>query len=215
MGLNDPFFRIRIKALNSLEQLALDAATIKKVELLVKTDAYKLVRADAIAVLGKQQNPLYKSFFITAITDSSYSVAGAAIEALAGIDSVTAYSTALKLSKETIKGRLNTAVSSVITAFGDENAYDFIASNFAKMPMSTDKVTAVFSLFQLLEKVNNPVKFKHGVDLIAKFRDEIPKESRSQTDPFINDFILKTLASDKEAKGLQDLANYAKEKIKN
>ncbi len=215
MGLKDPFYRIRIKALNSLEQNSLDASTIEKVELAAKKDPYKLVRADAIAVLGKQQNPLYKSFFIEAITDSSYSVAGAALEALSSIDSVTAYSIALKLSKETIKGRLNTAVSAVITAFGDENSYDFIASNFAKMPMSTDKVTAVFSLFELLDKVNDPVKFKQGVDLVAKFRDEIPKESRSQTDPFINDFILKTLASGKEAKGLQDLADYAKGKIKN
>jgi aminopeptidase N len=215
MGLDDPFYRIRIKALNSLEQKSLDASTIEKVELLAKKDSYKLVRADAIAVLGKQQNPLYKSFFINAIKDSSYSVAGAALEALSTIDSATAYSTALKLSKEIIKGRLNSAVSSVITAFGDENAYDFITSNFAKMPMSTDKVTAVFSLFELLDKVNDPVKFKYGVDLIARFRDEIPKESRSQTDPFINDFILKTLASSKEAKGLQDLADYAKGKIKN
>ena len=215
MGLNDPFYRIRIKALNSLEQKSLDALTIEKVELLAKKDPYKLVRADAISVLGKQQNPLYKSFFITAITDSSYSVAGAALEALSAIDSVTAYSIALKLSKETIKGRLNTAVLAVITTFGEENAFEFISSNFAKMPMSSDKVTAVFSLFELLDKVNDPVKFKQGVDLIVRFRDEIPKESRSQTDPFINDFILKTLASGKEAKGLQDLANYAKGKIKN
>ncbi len=215
MGLNDPFYRIRIKALNSLEQLQLDAATIEKVELLAKKDPYKLVRADAIAVLGKQQNPLYKSFFINAIKDSSYSVAGAALESLANIDSVIAYSTALKLSKETIKGRLTTAVSSVITAFGDENAYDFITTNFAKMPMSTDKVTAAFSLFELLEKVNDPVNFKKGIDLIIKFRNEIPKESRSQTDTFINDFILKTLASSKESKGLQDLADYVKAKMKN
>ncbi len=215
MGLNDPFYRIRIKALNSLEQKSIDASTLEKVEFLAKKDPYKLVRADAIAILGKQQNSLYKSFFIAAITDSSYSVAGAALEALSSIDSVTAYSMALKLSKETIKGRLNTAVSSVITAFGDENSYDFVAGNFAKMPMSTDKVTAVFSLFELLDKVNDPIKFKHGVDLIANFRDEIPKESRSQTDAFINDLILKTLATGKEAKGLQDLANYAKGKIKN
>ena len=215
LGLNDPFYRIRIKALNSLEQKSLDAATIEKVELLAKKDPYKLVRADAIKVLGIQQNSKYRNLFIEAIADSSYSVAGAALEALSTIDSVTAYSIALKLSKEIIKGRLNTAVSSVITAFGDENAYDFITSNFAKMPMSTDKLTAVFSLFELLEKVNDPIKFKHGVDLIANFRDEIPKESRSQTDAFINDFILKTLATGKEAKGLQDLANYSKGKIKN
>jgi len=215
MGLNDPFYRIRIKALNSLEQKSLDVSTIEQVELLAKKDFYKLVRADAITVLGMQQNLLYKPFFIKSITDSSYSVAGAALEALSAIDSVTAYSMALKLSKETIKGRLNTAVSAVITAFGDENSYDFVASSFAKMSMSTDKITAVISLFELLDKVNDPIKFKQGVDLIASFRDEIPKESKSQTDPFINDFILKTLASGKEEKGLQDLANYAKGKIKN
>ncbi len=209
-ALNDPFFRIRIKALNGLELVQLDEATLNKIANIVKTDSSKLVIADAIQLLGKQKDIAYLSLFNKAIGDSSYSVAGAALYALSMIDSSAAYRKAIELSKQPTKGRLNNAITAIIAAFGDENAFDFIASSFSKMPISSDKLTAAFSLSDCLVKVNDIDKFKKGIDLIVAFREALPKESRKTTDVYINEIMLKNIASNKEKKGLQNFADYIK-----
>ncbi|MBL7759264.1 MAG: M1 family metallopeptidase [Sediminibacterium sp.] len=212
-ALNDPFFRIRIKALNSLEQAVINAADVQKAEQLAVKDPSRLVKAAAIDLLGKQRNPDYKTLFLQSIEDSSYSVAGAALEALSLIDSSTAYATALKLSKTPTKGKLNNAISMIIAAFGDETGYDYIAGNFKKMPLSTEKFTAMFTFSECLNKVTDAAKFKEGIDLIVAFRESIPKDSKPQTDPYINNLVLKALATAKEGKGLQELADYVKSRM--
>ena len=131
-GLNDPYFRIRMKALGSFGDAKLDNTTISMIEKMAKNDASKLVRADAIAVLGKLKNVSYTSEFEQYINDSSYSVAGAALLALNDLDGKKAYTIANKLAKEPAKGRLSAAINSVIIANGDETAYDYIIGNFKK-----------------------------------------------------------------------------------
>ncbi|MBP7346656.1 MAG: M1 family metallopeptidase, partial [Sediminibacterium sp.] len=76
-GLKDPYFRIRMKALGSFGAAKLDNATLALVEKMAKDDASKLVRADAISILGTQKNAAYASQFEQFVNDSSYSVAGA------------------------------------------------------------------------------------------------------------------------------------------
>jgi aminopeptidase N len=60
---------------------------------------------------------------------------------------------------------------------------------------------------QLLHKVNSPSKFKKGIDLIVKFRESIPKEYRSQSDPYFNTKVLAEILKAKKAKGQQDLVD--------
>ncbi|MGL1166946.1 hypothetical protein ACSTLJ_00325, partial [Vibrio parahaemolyticus] len=74
--------------------------------------------------------------FKKAIYDSSYSVAGAALEAYADLDGKAAYTIANALAKAPAKGRLQTAISNITVKYGDESAYDFIFGNFVKMPLS-------------------------------------------------------------------------------
>ncbi|MFY8024524.1 MAG: M1 family aminopeptidase [Sediminibacterium sp.] len=214
-GLKDPYFRIRMKALGSFGDTKLDNATISLIEKMAKTDASKLVRADAIAVLGKLKNVSYTSEFEQYINDSSYSVAGAALLALNDLDGKKAYTIANKLAKEPAKGRLSAAINTVIIANGDETAYDYIMGNFNKMPLSQEKFSALSSTVEFLAKVTDAEKFKAGVDAVVNFRNEIPAAARAQTDPVINNVFLKGLASKKEAAGAQALADYVKEKMKN
>jgi len=54
---------------------------------------------------------------------------------------------------------------------------------------------------------------KRGVDEIVKFRDAIPSQARANTDPFINNTILKNLATKKDSEGLKDQADYIKSKM--
>lgn len=214
-GLKDPYFRIRMKALGSFGNAKLDEATLGLIEKMAKEDASKLVRADAIAILGMKKNPAYANQFEQYVNDSSYSVAGAALLALNDVDAKKAYALANQLIKSPAKGRLSTAISSVIIANGDESAYDYIMDNFNKMPLSQAKFSALSSIVEFLAKVTDPAKFKAGVDAVIAFRNEIPAPARPQTDPVINNVFLKGLASKKEAAGAQALADYVKEKIKN
>jgi len=214
-GLKDPYFRIRMKALGSFGTAKLDDATLSFIEKMAKEDASKLVRADAIAILGMKKNAAYANQFEQYVNDSSYSVAGAALLALNDVDAKKAYALANQLIKSPAKGRLSAAISSVIIANGDESAYDYIMDNFNKMPLSQAKFSALSSIVEFLAKVTDPAKFKAGVDAVIAFRNEIPAPARPQTDPVINNVFLKGLASKKEAAGAQALADYVKEKIKN
>jgi aminopeptidase N len=89
------------------------------------------------------------------------------------------------------------------------------------MPLSQEKFQSLNSLGTYLSAINNPEKVKRGVDEIVKFRDKVPENFRSQTDPFINGVILKGILTkkDKDAKehaenaSLKELADYIKSKL--
>jgi aminopeptidase N len=199
--------------LGSFGAAKIDAATLAKIESIAKNDPKRMVRADAIDLLGKQKNSAYASLFEAATKDSSYTVAGAGLEALSQIDSTKAFAIAQALSKEPSKGRLNAAISNVIIEYGDESAFDFILNSFINMPLAQEKFGAVASLGEFLSKVNNTKNFEKGVDEIVKFRDEIPGQIKAQTDPYINNMILKALAAKKEAAGAKAMADYINSKL--
>ncbi len=90
---------------------------------IIKNDSKSLVRADAITVLGNYKKTDYKSLFIKATSDSSYTVAGNALDALAKIDSVEAFKIAKTLSAQPAKGALLTSILSLLSKYGDESNY--------------------------------------------------------------------------------------------
>jgi aminopeptidase N len=212
-ALNDPFDRIRAKALQGLYLSKLDAAAYIKIESIAKNDPKRLVRADAIDLLSKSNDKAYKELYIASTKDSSYSVAGAGLVALSTLDSVMAFKIANEMSKQPSKGRLTAAISNVIIQFGDESAYDFIMNNFSSMPLSQEKFGSMTSVADFLAKLTDQKKFEKGVDEIVKFRDEIPAQVRVQTDPYINNMILKGLATKKEKAGAKAMADYVNSKL--
>lgn len=212
-ALNDPFYNIRIRAILGLGSAKLTDATISKIEAIAKNDPRSVVKSVAIDALAKLKKDTYKDLFAKATKDSSYTVAGAALEALGLLDGKEAFAIANSLSKEDNKGRLLSAITSVIIKYGDETAFDFVAGKFEEMPLSQAKFSAINSLVEFLGKVTNMDNFKKGVDLIVAFRDEIPQAARAQTDPFINGVALKGLADKKEAAGAKEMAAYVRSKM--
>ena len=81
------------------------------------------------------------------------------------------------------------------------------------MPLSQAKFQALQSFADILAKVTDEVKFKKGVDLIVEFIDAIPASVKGQTDPYINNIILKGIADKKTKAGATNLADYVKMKI--
>jgi aminopeptidase N len=211
-GLSDPSYRIRIRAIATFGNAKLDAATISKIESIARTDDHRVTRAAAIDALAKLKNNSYKDFFVKSTTDSSYSVAGAALDALGQIDGNEAYRIANVLAKDKNKGRLATSITNTIIKYGDESAYEFISDKFEQMPFGQAKFQAIPSYADFLAKVTDMQKFRKGVDQIVKFRDDIPQGARSQTDAFING-ALKGLADKKDAAGAKEMAEYVRSKL--
>jgi aminopeptidase N len=207
-ALKDSFYIIRAKAIQSYNPTALDEATENTFIQLANTDPSSEVREQAIDALSGSYNEDFIELFTSLTKDSSYIVSGAALDALEKIDSSAALSIATKASNQKIKKRLNTSVTAILAKYGDENIFDFIAKQFEVLnDQSAEKFYMTVAFGQLLHKVNNPIKFKKGIDLIIKFRESIPKEYRSQSDPYFNSKVLGEVLKAKKTKGQQDLVD--------
>ncbi|MCF8449877.1 MAG: M1 family metallopeptidase [Taibaiella sp.] len=88
-----------------------------------KTDNNNKVRAAAFEVLGEWKTGMAKDAMLPAVWDSSYAVAGNALEALAVLDKDTAYLIAKKMVATSPRGALDGAVWACIAAkAADEDA---------------------------------------------------------------------------------------------
>ena len=185
---------------------------------LAKTDKYATVRSNSIQKLGEYRKPEYIPLFKSATNDSSYTVSGNALTALSKVDPNLATTISKQLGDKPAKGVLKEAIMNEIVKSGDESMADKIIGDFAKMPLSQEKFQFLNVLSTYLSAIKNPEKVKWGVDEIVKFREKVPENFRTQTNPFINGIILKGILTkkDKEAKenasnkALQELVNYIK-----
>jgi aminopeptidase N len=154
---------------------------------LARKETKSLVKAGAISLLGSYENQKYKELFRKNVNDSSYSVSGAALEALMLIDSSTAINEAKKMSSAPAKGKLEEVIVKVLMNTNDESGFDVIAEKFNKMPVSQAKLELIVPLSEMLVKIDNTDKVKKGVDLIVEMRDAIPAEYGIT--PFINNLL--------------------------
>ena len=215
ISLNDKFDGLRNFTIGKLElkkeklKIAVEPVLID----LAINDPDRPVRANAITKLGQYKKIEFAPVYKAALSDSSYSVSGFALEALSEIDSVTALLEAKRLSSQTVKGKLSSAITSILIKSGDETSADMILSSFEKMPLSQAKFNMLQSIGDFLGKTRNIEIVKRGIDAIVSFRDAIPEAFRGQTDPFINGMLLKSLLTKKTSAGLADQADYIKSKL--
>jgi len=210
----DKFYKIRGLTLEKLDfkRDAVKAAFEPMIAQIAQNDANKVVKAKAIELLGAFQNASYEPLFIKATADSSYSVSGNALEALSTIDSTSALALAKKMVKQPAKGELMTAISGVLIKSGDEGDFDVISDNFEKMPVGQGKFEFMMPYASMVKKVQNTEKVKRGVDLLVKFKEQIPQAYRQQTDPYF-DNALKGIAKQKEKEGKKDQVDYINGKL--
>jgi aminopeptidase N len=205
-AIKDSFYVIRSIALNSYNPTAIDATMEAQILELAGKDKVSTVREDAINVLSKINKPSFTPLYEKWVYDSSYTVAGAALAALEIVDSTKAIAIAKEFSKQTLKKRLNTVVTTILTKYGDEQVFDFVAATYAKLNIqSSEKFEMTAPFAQLLIKTTDPVKFKKGIDLIVEFREAIPQGYRVQSDPYFNFKILGDIIKAKKQKGENEL----------
>ena len=148
-----------------------------------------------------------------AVNDSSYTVAGEALDALVTVDSVAAMKEVRRLAAIPSKGKLASVISETLIKSGDEDAYDIVVKTFKDLPLGQEKFEMLQPFAEYLSKIKDEQKVKEGVDLIVEFREAVPQAFRAQTDPFINNMVLKGLANKKQTAGLKNQADYINSKI--
>ena len=205
-ALKDSFYVIRLKAIRAYNPTAMNSETETIIAQLAAKDPSTQVRQDAIDAIGALNKPMYRDQFLQWTNDSSYLVAGAALEALEKVDSAAAISIATKASKSIIKKRLNNAVTSILSKYGDENVFEFVSAKYEGLSIqSEEKFYMTMPFAELLIKTTDEAKFKKGIDLIVAFRDAIPEGYKAQTNPYFNMKILGAILKAKKQKGEENL----------
>ncbi|HEX7583493.1 MAG TPA: M1 family metallopeptidase [Prolixibacteraceae bacterium] len=189
---------------NAVEPLLVDLA---------KNDPKSLVRAGAIEALGKYKKDAYKEFFLKSVNDSSYTIAGNALLALAAIDSVAALDRAQTLSTQHMKGVLSEAINKTLYMYASENEFDSLAARFENFPSGNAKYMLVQPFANFLKRVKNTANFEKGIDLIVSLREATPEEYRPFVLPFLNGMILKGIATAKQSSGMTEQADYVNSKL--
>jgi aminopeptidase N len=218
-ALKDPYSGLRNFAIGKLdfkkEAVKKEAEPI--LANLAKNDPKSIVRAAALGALANYDNADYKALFTKSINDSSYTVAGTALESLSRLDSVAGLTAAKSLAKQPAKGKLVNAITGILIKSGDESGFEIIAKAFDDMPLSQAKFNLLEPFTGFLGKVNNTEKVKKGVDMIVEFRQVLaPYGLDGYVNGLLNGVIAKKetakgLAADKS--GLQEQINYIKEKL--
>jgi aminopeptidase N len=211
LGLNDKYYGIRsftLDELRNIPEALTDADVLKKIESIAQNDEHNRTKSRAIAILAKTQDAKYKYIFDKAVSDSSYSVAGAALEGLSNLDSANSYTLAKKYAVDA-KGNLADAVNEIIMTHGSEDDFDMIAKAYDNLPLGQNKIQSTMDFCDYLSKLNDTQKIKEGVDKVVAFRNAIPQQYRKYTDAPINAALQKVA----DAKG-SDVQAYIQTQMK-
>ncbi len=206
LALQDTFYVIRQKAIHAFNPAAITTEVEELIANIAIKDLSNEVREDAIDAIGALNKANYKELYLKWTKEPSYLVAGAALEALEKIDSATAIEIATKESKNIIKKRLNSAVTNILSKYGDENVFEFVATKYESLSIqSEEKFYMTVPFAALLIKTTDEAKFKKGIDLILAFRNSIPESYKTQTDAYFNTKIFGTILKAKKQKGEDNL----------
>ena len=206
-GLNDKYHGLRLYTLIKIDEAKnISADFLPKIEMLANRDANKLVQAKAIEILSKQNNKKYQSVFTKYVGDSSYSVAGAALEGLSILNPDDAYTLAKKYSNDA-KGKLENVISNLIMKNGTEADFDFVYNQYKDAPPNQEKLQLTNDFADYLTKVKDVSNVRKGTDEIFKFRNSIPEQYKKFTDPAFKAAFSKITKSHNANKELVDYIN--------
>ena len=220
VALKDKYFGLRNLVLSRLdikkEAIRKEAEAI--ISDIAKKDPKSIVRASAIVLLGNYNNPENKEILAKAVYDSSYTVAGSALEGLEKLDPEKSISIAKTIASQKTKGKLSISLVKVLIKSGTESDFDAIADAYNNMPLSQEKFELINPFCNLLSKTTSSEKLKKGVDIVVKFRDGIPEQYG--VSPVINNFLKGVIAKKESLKSasenkadLEEQIDYIKRKI--
>jgi aminopeptidase N len=207
-GLNDNYHELREFTLTNLmeNKNLITAETLSKIEALANSDPSTKVQAGAIEILALQNDKKYLPLFTKYVNDSSYSVAGAALEGLIRLDPSNAYAIAKKYRSDA-RGKLASVILVPMLSNSSEDDYDFISKQYDNTLPGQEKLQLTSYYADYLGKITDTARVKEGVDKIIKFRNVIPEQYRSFTDQMFKQ-VLDKLSKQERASGNIELSNY-------
>lgn len=200
-ALRDKYYELRALAVTSLDlkKEPVKQAVETTIFELAKSDPKPTVKAQALTVLSLYDKQIYKDLIHRSVNDSSYSVAGAALNAFSNIDSVTAYTEAKRLSAHVAKGDLSQAICNIFALNGKEEDVDYVMEKYNALSFGDAKFEASQAITYYAIQLTNTEKVKKVVDGLASFRDNIPAAYKDNLTPYVNNVLLKSIASQKTA----------------
>ena len=214
-ALNDPFHGIRLLAMGKIDMKKdrFRKTYEETLALLVNKETNRPVKASMIEGLGKTADAKYAALYEKNINDSSYSVAGASLDALSKVDSVLALKYAMELSNKPSKGKLDNAINSILVASGKEEVFDKLADKFTALGLTNEKFMLMQQIGEMTGSMKSNGRIKKSIDLITAFRDEIPAQVKEQTNPYINGMILGGIMNKLKMAGNTEMAKYLESKM--
>jgi aminopeptidase N len=212
LAMKDPYGPLRTYTVNNLDMSLEQVKNAAEPSLndIAQKDAYRPAKGAAIAKLGIYKFAKYKTLFTNAVNDSSYTVAGNALDALNKIDTASAYNEAKRLSAQPSKGRLAATIKMIMDS--RNAASSTVIKDFEAMPLGQAKFQALEGVFDFLANTSSLDQFKKGVDAIINFETQIPESFRGQVVPALN-AALREVQKDKLANGVKDQADYIDTKL--
>jgi aminopeptidase N len=210
LALKDKYAPLRTYAINGLD-LSLGQTKNAAEPLLyeiAQKETNRPAKAAALAKLGVYKFAKYADLFRKNVNDSSYTVAGNALEALYGIDTTAAATEAKRLSAMPSKGRLQNVINRIINPVNGEK----LLSDFEAMPLGQPKFNMLNDLFDFMEHTTSNDLFKRAVDDILQLEKDLPEAFRAQATEQLN-AALRELQKQKAAAGAKEQADYIDSKL--
>ncbi|HTB53529.1 MAG TPA: M1 family aminopeptidase [Ferruginibacter sp.] len=201
LGLTDKYAGLRTLTINKLAATKSppDIKVIEAIEKIADTEKDKKTKAAALSFLAQTGNAKYIDLFTKNVTDSSYSVAGAALAGLTILEPQKAYDLAKKYSTDA-KGDLGDAVTAVIVKNGRDEDFDLVVNHYNDLPVGQDKYDMTDPFCDYLAKVKDIDKIEKAIDDVIAFSQTIPSKYR-------------VLFTDKKIKASLDKVGAAKGKV--
>lgn len=207
-GLTDKYWGLRLYTLNAIDKNKTYniPSVINSVAQIAEKGQNNKVIAKALDILVKSGDKKYEPLFKKYVSDSSYSIAGNALEGLIKIDPSNSYELAKKYSEDA-KGEMNNIITKVMIEKGNEEDFDYLLKSYRESPLSQSKFQETFIFAAYLAKIKDPSNVKKGVDEIMKLRALVPSEYLKFIDPPLKQVFGKIVES-KTAEGQTELVNY-------
>ncbi len=168
-ALKDPYFGLRIEAINNLKLRDEETKNLVLASIVefAKSDPKTLVRATAISSLANLQDTTYLPLFTEALQNTSYAVAGAALDAIAAIDIKLAKTLTKDLEKES-KGPLVAAIVNVYGIEGGDDEFPYVHQSFEEASVQL-QVQMVSAFAAILMNVQRTDYIQKGVSILQQF----------------------------------------------
>lgn len=207
-GLEDKFAGLRSLTISLLSQSKVGniPSVIEKVAALAAKESDKATLAFALEYLAKFKNPQYLPLFEKNASDSSYSVAGAALSGLIALRPDKAYELAKQYSSDA-QGKLGEVIFDILYKSGKEEDFAILYNMYNQTPLSAEKTTLSVQFAGFLARLEDTTSVKKGVQAIISFRNTIPAQYLQYIDPTLKQ-ALAAIADNQKLKGNRELADY-------